>query len=66
MFYQECVCTPAEGEGHEGFPPLPDKDLESPSSTRTLLEIFQKTFLKMIKWPLLCSNPTLKSRRQSC
>ena len=25
---------PAEGEGHEGFPPPPDKDLESPSSTR--------------------------------
>ena len=26
--------SPAEGEGHEGFPPPPDKDLESPSSTR--------------------------------
>ena len=26
--------TPAEGEGNEGFPPPPDKDLESPSSTR--------------------------------
>ena len=25
---------PAEGEGNEGFPPPPDKDLESPSSTR--------------------------------
>ena len=25
--------SPAEGEGHEGFPPPPDKDLESPSST---------------------------------
>ena len=24
----------AEGEGHQGFPPPPDKDLESPSSTR--------------------------------
>ena len=22
--------SPAEGEGHEGFPPPPDKDLESP------------------------------------
>ena len=26
--------SPAEGEGHEGFPPPPEKDLESPSSTR--------------------------------
>ena len=26
--------SPAEGEGHEGFPPAPEKDLESPSSTR--------------------------------
>ena len=26
--------SPAEGEGNEGFPPLPKKDLESPSSTR--------------------------------
>ena len=26
--------SPAEGEGHEGFPPPPDRDLESPSSTR--------------------------------
>ena len=26
--------SPAEGEGNEGFPPPPDKDLESPSSTR--------------------------------
>ena len=26
--------APAEGEGHEGFPPPPDKDLKSPSSTR--------------------------------
>ena len=25
--------SPAEGEGNEGFPPPPDKDLESPSST---------------------------------
>ena len=25
--------SPAEGEGHEGFPPPPEKDLESPSST---------------------------------
>ena len=24
----------AEGEGNEGFPPPPEKDLESPSSTR--------------------------------
>ena len=28
------IRSPAEGEGHEGFPPPPDKDLESPSSTR--------------------------------
>ena len=28
------VKSPAEGEGNEGFPPPPDKDLESPSSTR--------------------------------
>ena len=28
--------SPAEGEGHEGFPPPPDKDLESPSSTYLL------------------------------
>ena len=28
--------SPAEGEGNEGFPPPPDKDLESPSSTRFL------------------------------
>ena len=26
--------SPAEGEGNEGFPPPPEKDLESPSSTR--------------------------------
>ena len=26
--------SPAEGEGHEGFPPPHEKDLESPSSTR--------------------------------
>ena len=26
--------SPAEGEGNEGFPPPPDKDLEGPSSTR--------------------------------
>ena len=26
--------SPPEGEGNEGFPPPPDKDLESPSSTR--------------------------------
>ena len=26
--------SPAEGEGNEGFPPPPDKDLESPSSRR--------------------------------
>ena len=26
--------SPAEGEGIEGFPPPPEKDLESPSSTR--------------------------------
>ena len=26
--------SPAEGEGHQGFPPPPEKDLESPSSTR--------------------------------
>ena len=26
--------SPAEGEGNEGFPPHPEKDLESPSSTR--------------------------------
>ena len=26
----------AEGEGNEGFPPPPDKDLESPSSTRKI------------------------------
>ena len=28
------LLSPAEGEGNEGFPPPPDKDLESPSSTR--------------------------------
>ena len=28
------ILAPAEGEGHEGVPPPPDKDLESPSSTR--------------------------------
>ena len=28
--------TPAEGEGHEGFPPPPEKDLESPPSTRLM------------------------------
>ena len=26
--------SPAEGEGHEGFPPPPEEDLESPSLTR--------------------------------
>ena len=26
--------SPAEAEGNEGFPPQPEKDLESPSSTR--------------------------------
>ena len=26
--------SPAEAEGNEGFPPHPDKDLESPSSMR--------------------------------
>ena len=26
--------APAEGEGHEGVPPPPEKDLKSPSSTR--------------------------------
>ena len=26
--------SPSEGEGNEGFPPPPEKDLESPSSTR--------------------------------
>ena len=26
--------SPAEGEGNEGFPPPPEKDLESPSSMR--------------------------------
>ena len=26
--------SPAEGEGNEGFSPPPEKDLESPSSTR--------------------------------
>ena len=27
--------SPAEGEGHEGFPPPPDKDLESPQVPHT-------------------------------
>ena len=31
--------SPAEGEGHEGFTPPPEKDLESPSSTRQLLQL---------------------------
>ena len=30
--------SPAEGEGNEGFPPPPEKELESPSSMR--LEVF--------------------------
>ena len=31
---QVSMRVPAEGEGYEGFTPPPDKDLESPSSTR--------------------------------
>ena len=27
--------SPAEGEGHEGFPPPPDKDLELPAMQET-------------------------------
>ena len=33
-YYKHTCCLQAEGEGHEGFPPPPEKDLESPSSTR--------------------------------
>ena len=33
-FILRSLRSPAEGEGNEGFPPPPDKDLESPSSTR--------------------------------
>ena len=33
---EKCPTLPAEGEGHEGFPPPPDKDLEHKGSPRIL------------------------------
>ena len=34
--------SPAEGEGHEGFPPPPDKDLE--------IELFNFSFFSVTIW----------------
>ena len=40
--------SPAEGEGHEGFPPPPDKDLESPPSRR--LEALVPSRASGLRW----------------
>ena len=43
--------SPAEGEGHEGFPPPPDKDLESPSSTRLEAQVPSRDSRAMTRSP---------------
>ena len=47
--------SPAEGEGNEGFAPPPEKDLESPSSTRLEALVPSRDSRAMTRSPSPCA-----------